>query len=251
MVRVRRPPHPRQGERSTGATGATGAAGGEAGHGRSMSRRRAFLPLVAVLVAVAVAAWGAAGVYLRARHAALGGLPPVAPGQETAPGVVPGQSEQAQEHGQDGDVLPGASMILEGTKIVVPGPSGEPEWEFSAGKIEIAKERQVARLTGVEGARYVNGVTQAHVRAQVLTADLKSGRLEFEGGIEVAGEGGAGFSARQATWDPGASRFTASGDVRYSDGRSTITGDTIQVDAGLEEAIMKGRVRFSTVVRGG
>ncbi|NLG78529.1 MAG: hypothetical protein GX492_01685 [Firmicutes bacterium] len=249
MVRVRRPPHPRQGERSTGATG---AAGGDAGHGRGMSSRRAALPLVGVLVAVAVAAWGAAGVYLRARHAAPEGSPSAVAGQETVPGgVAPGRSEQAQEHGEGGDALPGASMILERTKIVVPGPSGEPEWEFSAGKIEIAKERQVARLTGVEGARYVNGVTQAHVRAQVLTADLASGRLEFEGGIEVASEGGAGFSARQATWDPVASRFTASGDVRYSDGRSTIIGDTIQVDAGLEEAIMKGRVKFSTVVRGG
>lgn len=140
---------------------------------------------------------------------------------------------------------------MEGTRIVVPRPSGEPEWEFSAGKIEISEERQVARLTDVEGTRYVNGATQAYVRARVLTADLRSGRLEFGGGIEVASGGGAGFSAREATWDPGQSRFLASGEVEYTDGRSTITADTIQVDAGLEEVVMKGRVRFSTVVRGG
>lgn len=142
-------------------------------------------------------------------------------------------------------------MILEGTKIVVPGPSGEPEWEFSAGTIEIAEERRVAKLAEVEGARYVDGIAEMRVRAQVLTADLASGRLEFEGGIEVASKSGAVFSAQRATWEPGVSRFTASGDVRFSDGRSTMTGDALEADAGLKEAVMKGSVKFSTVVSGG
>jgi hypothetical protein len=140
-------------------------------------------------------------------------------------------------------------VILEGTKLVVPRPSGEPDWEFSAGRIEISEERQLARLSEVEGARYVNGAAQTHIRARAVTADLTTGRIEFAGGVEVAGAGGAGFSARQAAWDPELAKFLASGEVKYADGRSTITADAIQVDARLEEVVMKGRVRFSTVVR--
>ena len=224
--------------------------------------RRPNTAALLLLVVVAVAACCAAGVYLRARHAPAAGQPPAAPGGNDVPWGLPqgpgqgkGQRDEPegrQGEGREGEALPGASVVLEGTKIVVPGPSGDPEWEFSAEKIEIAQERKIVRLTGVEGARYVGGATQARVRAGALTADLGSGRLEFEGGIEVTGEGGAAFSADSARWDPAAPVFMASGDVRYSDGMSiTITGDVLEADGRLESVLVKGGVRFRTVVSGG
>ncbi|MGE5572227.1 MAG: LPS export ABC transporter periplasmic protein LptC [Bacteroidota bacterium] len=207
--------------------------------------RRLPLPARVVLVAAALAVCCVAGVCLRARIAPAEKPRPAAQDVHAAPG------DQGEAESGDGETLPGASMVLEGTRIVVPGPSGDPEWEFSAEKIEIAKERRVARLTHVKGARYVTGATQVRVRAGILTAAFESGRLDFEDGVEVTGENGAGFSARRATWDPGTGRFVASGDVRYSDGTSTISGDALQADPGLEEAVVRGRVRFATVVRGG
>ena len=209
----------------------------------------ALVMLILAVLATAIAATVCVRLYVKPVPANEGSVSQESPG-DSAP-AQQATAGDAQAGAQARGSLPGASVVLEGTRIVVPSPSGAPEWEFSAGTIEIAEERRMARLADVEGARYVDGAAETRVRAQALTVDLASGRLEFEGVIEVSSKSGAVFSARRATWEPGASRFAASGDVTFSDGRSTMTGDALEADAALKEAVMKGSVRFSTVVSRG
>lgn len=213
----------------------------------------------AIIIIVAAALVGACGLglYLWGErreqggpwHAGSSGRPAGPAGAAAGPSGQDEPSSGPAGAGLDEGALPGANIVLEGTKIVVPGPSGETEWSFAADKIEMAAGEKVVRLTGVEGARHVSGGLEVRVRAGRLTANLESGRLEFESGVQVATGRNSGFSARSALWDPKARKFTAFGDVKYRDGEASISGNELYADAELKVASVKGSVRFSTTVK--
>lgn len=217
----------------------------------------------AIIIIVAVALVGACGLglYMRGERREQGGpWHASGPGRPGGPsGAAAGSSGQDEpssglagaglEARLEEGALPGANIVLEGTKIVVPGPSGEVQWSFAADKIEMAASEKVVRLTGVEGARYASGGLEVRIRAGRLTANLESGRLEFESGVQVTTGRNSGFSARSAVWDPKARKFTAFGDVKYRDGEASISGSELYADAELKVASVKGSVRFSTTVK--
>lgn len=217
----------------------------------------------AIIIIVAVALVGACGLglYMWDERREQGGpWHASGPGRPGGPaGAAAGSSGQDEpSSGPEGaglearleeGALPGANIVLEGTKIVVPGPSGEVEWSFAADKIEMAASEKVVRLTGVEGARHTSGGLEVRIRAGRLTANLESGRLEFESGVQVTTGRNSGFSARSALWDPKARKFTAFGDVKYRDGEASISGNELYADAELKVASVKGSVRFSTTVK--
>lgn len=214
---------------------------------------------VIIIVAAALAGVCGLGLYMWGERREQGG--PRHAGNSERPagsgGAIAGTSGQGEPSsglagaGLDEDALPGADIVFEGTRIVVPGPSGEVEWSFAADKIEMAVGEKIVRLTGVEGARHASGGLESRVRAGRLTANLESGRLEFESGVQVATDQKSGFSARSALWDPKAGRFAAFGDVKYGDGEASISGNELYADAELKEVSVKGSVRFSTTVRTG
>lgn len=219
--------------------------------------------LAVVAVAAVVGACGL-GLYVRDGHRTLGDLlrarPPLLDGEgERTPAAgtagtagAAGAAGTAGTAGADGaqDALPGASVVLEGTKILVPGPSGEAEWSFEAERIEMSTAQGVVRLTEVEGARYAAGKLGARVKAGTLVADLGTGRIEFQDGVEVSASEARSFRAHGAVWDPGTASFVASGDVAYQDGAASLSGDSLTADAGLGTARVEGRARFSTAVSG-
>ncbi len=223
-----------------------------------MVRRRArSLTIVAVLLLV-----GAVGIGLYAwgsrRDRRLAGPDRVDASHRDEAGEPAGGAAGTEAGGAAADIagrpdlgenlLPGADMVLQGTSVAVPGPSGDTEWTFSADRIEVAAAQRLMRLTRVEGARHVAGAREVRVRAGSLTADLDSGRIDFDGGVYVAA-GERGFSAQRASWDARSRAFSAFGDVRYWDGEASLSGDEIRADAEIEGVTVKGGVRFRAVVR--
>ncbi len=143
-------------------------------------------------------------------------------------------------------------IILEETRITVPEPGGVLGWSFGAETIEYDLDNNRASLVRAEGIRFIHDKPEIEIQAEVVNLDFESGRVDFEGNVRVKSKQGPSFSAGGATWDPGAKKFRAYGNIQYKNGLSEIFGDEMEIDVELETARVKGNVRFrSPVLRTG
>ena len=146
---------------------------------------------------------------------------------------------------------PESGMILEETKITVPEPGGALGWSFGAERIEYDLDNNRARLVDAKGIRFVDDKPEIEIQAGVVKLDFASGRVDFEEYVTVKSNEGLSFIAKGATWDPGAKKFRAYGNIQYRNGLSEILGDEMEIDLGLETARVKGNARLrSPALRG-
>jgi LPS export ABC transporter protein LptC len=144
-----------------------------------------------------------------------------------------------------------SGVILEETKITVPEPGGALGWSFGAERIEYDLDNNRARLVDAKGIRFVDDKPEIEIQAGVAKLDFASGRVDFEEYVTVKLSEGPSFSAKSATWDPGAKKFRAYGNIQYKNRSSEIFGDEMEIDLELETARVKGNARFrSPALRG-
>lgn len=203
-------------------------------------RRRMKGRLLVILLALLVA--GCGGSPLDESSASLG--------LSATPTPSPAVSEEAES--AEEPATPKVDEVVKLGKTVIRAKKGRP-WEMEAVKIDWDDTLHQGRATDVDWDLLdEEGKVVVNVKAPGALCEMDSERVTFEGRVVARRQAeGDVLTVNHLVWEGQQGKFFGSGGVRWSRGDSTMVGDEIITDAGLDQVELVGNVRARTVLGGG
>lgn len=142
---------------------------------------------------------------------------------------------------------PTANMTFVGTTIIEE-KDGKPSLELSAEAVEVDAATKRVRLINIKGVLYRDDGSKINITGLQAEFDPQTKEVLMDGDVKAVAEDGAVFTAAQARWVGQARQLFGSGGVTLTRGDTTVSGNQIETDPGMEKVKVTGNAR---IIKGG
>jgi len=170
----------------------------------------------------------------------------------TAPSIQP-ESGQAAETapGEQGKVESNLKATAESAQIWLTDARGERVWEARAESIDLDDEKKVAWLKQVKCTFVKKGRTLLSVQAGSVQVDYQKRVISLADGVRAVSPVTRGsLQADQLTWAAKQKKLSGRGNLKFSQGKVSVTGDSVVADTALKRVKVTGRAKLRAVQKG-
>lgn len=173
--------------------------------------------------------------------------------RKTTPRSTSTESGQARETAPDeqGKQESKLKAVSESAQIWLTDAKGERVWEAKAESVNLDDARKVAWLKKVRCSFIKKGQTLLSVRAGSVEVDYEKRRIYLAERVQAVSPITRGsLTGDRLTWDSKRRKLSGRGNLKFSQGRVSVTGDSVVSDTALKQVKMTGRAQLTAMQKG-